>query len=133
MLKKFFGTKEALQAMYSRSSRSEVLIGKGVLKICSKFTGEHPIPKFDFNKVAKHIFRTSFLMNTSGWLLLVLFFLSRAPARKVLFLIRDSYMLKLCVGFSILGSVPFLLKFIFVFNKKHGLFDFKTSFLSKLK
>ena len=26
----------------SRSSRSEVFLGKGVLKICSKFTGEHP-------------------------------------------------------------------------------------------
>ena len=26
----------------SRSSRSEVLLGKGVLKICSTFTGEHP-------------------------------------------------------------------------------------------
>ena len=25
-----------------RSSRPEVFIGKGVLKICSKFTGEHP-------------------------------------------------------------------------------------------
>ena len=25
-----------------RSSRPEVLLGKGVLKICSKFTGEHP-------------------------------------------------------------------------------------------
>ena len=25
-----------------RSSRPEVFLGKGVLKICSKFTGEHP-------------------------------------------------------------------------------------------
>ena len=25
-----------------RSSHSEVFLGKGVLKICSKFTGEHP-------------------------------------------------------------------------------------------
>ena len=25
-----------------RSSRPELSIGKGVLKICSKFTGEHP-------------------------------------------------------------------------------------------
>ena len=25
-----------------RSSPSEVFLGKGVLKICSKFTGEHP-------------------------------------------------------------------------------------------
>ena len=42
--------------------------------------------------------------------------------------------LELCVGFSIFDSVVFLLKFIFLFNKKHGLFDFKTSkFLSKYK
>ena len=26
----------------SRSSRPEVFLGKGVLKICNKFTGEHP-------------------------------------------------------------------------------------------
>ena len=30
-------------------------------------------------------------------------------------------------GFSIFDSVSFLLNFIFLFNKKHGLFDFKTS------
>ena len=53
----------------------------------------------------------------------------------VLRLICDSYLswsikfvsLKLCVGFSIFDSVSFLLKFIFLFNKMHGLFDFKTS------
>ena len=33
--------------------------------------------------------------------------------------------LKLCVEFSIFASVSFLLKFIFLFNKIHGLFDFK--------
>ena len=53
----------------------------------------------------------------------------------VLLLICDSYMswstrfvsLKLCMGFSIFDSVSFLLKFIFLFNKMHRLFDFKTS------
>ena len=35
--------------------------------------------------------------------------------------------LKLCVGFSTFDSVSFLLKFIFLFNKMHGFFDFKTS------
>ena len=52
----------------------------------------------------------------------------------VLFLIRDSYMswrasfvsLKVRVGFSIFNSVLFLLKFIFLFNKKHEIFYFKT-------
>ena len=40
--------------------------------------------------------------------------------------------LKLCVAFSIFDSVLFLLKFIFLFNKKHGFFGFKTSlFISK--
>ena len=31
---------------------------------------------------------------------------------------------KLCVGFSIFDSILFLSKFIFLFNKIHGLFDF---------
>ena len=34
--------------------------------------------------------------------------------------------LKLCVEFSIFDSVSFLLKFIFLFNKMHRLFDFKN-------
>ena len=34
--------------------------------------------------------------------------------------------LKLCVGFSIFDPVLFLLKFIFLSNKKHELFNFKT-------
>ena len=50
----------------------------------------------------------------------------------VLYLICDSYMswslrfvsLKVCVGFSIFDSVSLLLKFIFLFNKIHGLFEF---------
>ena len=29
------------------------------------------------------------------------------------------------MGFSIFDSISFLLKFIFLFNKMHGLFDFK--------
>ena len=42
--------------------------------------------------------------------------------------------LKLCVGFSIFNTVSLLLNFIFLFNKKHELFDFKTPwFLSKIK
>ena len=35
--------------------------------------------------------------------------------------------LKMCAGFSNFDSILFLLNFIFLFNKKHGLFDFKTS------
>ena len=67
----------------SRSSRSEVLLVKVVLKICRRT----PMPKFDFNKVALqlywnhfsawcspvnllHICRTPFTKNISEWLLL---------------------------------------------------------------
>ena len=63
------------------------------------------------------------------------FFFHELQLITVLLLICNSYTswstwfisLKLCVGFSIFDSVSFLLKFIFLFNKKHGLFDFKTS------
>ena len=52
-----------------RNSPPEVFLGKGVLNICSKFTGA--MPKCDFNKVAKQVFfRTPFPINTSGGLLL---------------------------------------------------------------
>ena len=62
-------------------------LGKGILKICSKFTGEHPCRSVisikllcNFIEITLrhgcfpdnllHIFRTSLLKNTSGWLLL---------------------------------------------------------------
>ena len=70
-----------------RSSHPELFLGKGVLKICSKFTGEHPCRNaisiklfsnffeiglwhgcFPINLL--HIFRKSFPKNTSGLLLL---------------------------------------------------------------
>ena len=71
----------------SISSPPEVLLGKLVLKICSKFTGEHPgqsaiSVKLLCNLIQfallhrcspvnlLHIFRTSFPKNTSGGLLL---------------------------------------------------------------
>ena len=70
-----------------RSSHPEVFLRKGVLKICSKFTGEHPCRSAisiklhsNFVKIALrhgccpvnllHIFRTLFLKNTSRRLLL---------------------------------------------------------------
>ena len=72
-----------------RSSHSEVLLGKGVLKICSKFTGEHPCRSAisikllcNFIEITLrhgrspvnllHIFRTLFSKNTNGRLLLKL-------------------------------------------------------------
>ena len=70
-----------------RSSRPEVFLKKGVLKICSKFIGEHPCRSVISIKLQSnfieithrhgrsavnlmHIFRTLFSKNTSGWLLL---------------------------------------------------------------
>ena len=73
----------------ARGSRPEVFLRKGVLKICSKFTGEHPCWSVvsiklerNFTEIALqhgcfpvnllHIFGTPFPWNTSGpgWLLL---------------------------------------------------------------
>ena len=69
-----------------RSSTPEVFLGKGVLKICSKFKGEDPCQiaistklQSNFIEVTLrracspvnllHIFRAPFLKNTSGGLL----------------------------------------------------------------
>ena len=86
--------KTSLQSF--RSSHPEVFLGKGVLKICSKFTGEHPCRsvisiKLQSKATAKqsnfieitlwhrcspvnllHIFRTPITKNTSESLLLEL-------------------------------------------------------------
>ena len=43
-------------ALYTRSSHPEVFLGKVVLKICCKFTGEHPCRRCNFNKVAKLLY-----------------------------------------------------------------------------
>ena len=73
---------------FKRSSRPEVFLGKGVPKICSKFIGEHPCQSAisiklqnNFIEIERRhgcspgnlleIFRTTFLKNTSGRLLLV--------------------------------------------------------------
>ena len=71
-----------------RSSRPEAFLEKGVLKICSKFTGKHPcrsvisIKLWNFIETTLrhgcspvnflHIFNALFLQNTSKWLLLEL-------------------------------------------------------------
>ena len=76
-----------------RSSHPEVFLRKGTLKICKKYTGEHPYRsvisiKFlcNFIEIALrhgcspvnllHIFRTPFPKNTAGWLLV---YLTRYP------------------------------------------------------
>ena len=82
--------------MVSRSSRPEVFLAKGVLKICSKFTGEHPcrsvILLCNFIEIALqhgcspvnllHIFRKPFPRNTTGWLLLGIKQGSRSVCKK---------------------------------------------------
>ena len=62
-----------------------------------------------------------------------LFFLSRAPTHhSFTFHLRFFYEMKHRIRLSktvcrIFHSVSFLLKFIFLFNKMYGLFDFKRS------
>ena len=63
-----------------RSSHPEVLLRKGILKICSKVIGEHQLQSVISSDIAlwhgcspvnlMHIFRTPFPRNTSRWLLL---------------------------------------------------------------
>ena len=79
-----------------RRSRREVFLRKGILKICSKFTGWHPWwsvisikLQSNFIEIALwhgcfsvnllHIFRTTFPRNTSGWLLLKMFKVIQSP------------------------------------------------------
>ena len=73
-----------------RSGHPAVFLGKGVLKICSKFTAEDTCQSAISIKLQSnfieitlwdgcspvnllHIFRTPFLKNISGWLLLYVF------------------------------------------------------------
>ena len=61
----------------SRSSSPEVFLRKGVLKICSKFTGKHPCRLCNFIEITLrllHIFRAHFYKNNCGGLLLFISF-----------------------------------------------------------
>ena len=79
----FFSFSESLTCGVFRSSRPEVFLVKGVLKICSKFAGKHPSRSVILKKLHSncievtlrhgrspvnllHIFRTLFLKNISG-------------------------------------------------------------------
>ena len=104
--------------LFSRSSHPEVFLVKGVLKICSKFTGEHQYWSVISIKlhcsfieiILRHgcspvnllyIFRTPFTKNTSGWLLLV-FIISASicdyRSNDITFLIL--YLIKISLSFS---------------------------------
>ena len=69
--------------LHFRSSPPKVFLGKGVLKICSQFTGEHScqnVISSNFIEITlwhgcspvnlPHVFKTLFPKNTSGGLLL---------------------------------------------------------------
>ena len=82
-----FQVTDIISSFNSRSSRPEVFLRKGVLKICSKFTGEHPCRSVISTKLLSsfikitlqhgcspvnllYIFRSPLPKNTSGGLLL---------------------------------------------------------------
>ena len=77
------------QLWLCRSSSPEVFLRKGVLKVCGKFTGEHPCRSAISIKLQSnfieitlrhgcspvnllHIFRTPFVKSTFGWLFAIL-------------------------------------------------------------
>ena len=108
-----------------RSSRPEVFLGKGVLKIYSKFTGEHQRwsaisikLQSNFIKITLrhgcspgnllHVFRTPFPKNTSGRLLLKIADGRKIKVRhfieskKLYHQLQPSYILSLCLyGFPL--------------------------------
>ena len=82
------------QLIEHRSSHPDEFLRKGVLKICNKFTGEHPCRsaisiklQSNFTEIILqhgcspvnllHIFRTLFPWSTSGWLLMRNIFLEK--------------------------------------------------------
>ena len=52
-----------IQVHITRSSYLEVLVGKGILKMCSKFTGEHPCRSVISHGNLLYIFRKPFPKN----------------------------------------------------------------------
>ena len=55
MLKRMLQSISSTSALVnSEATPSEVFLSKGVLKICNKFTGEHPCESV--NKVALHLY-----------------------------------------------------------------------------
>ena len=94
-------------------------LGKGVLKICSKFEGEHPCRSAISIKLLcsiseitlrhgcshvnlLHIFRTPFLKNTFGWLLLLI---STSALQTFLTIKEDAHTVKPRVHTRLLKSL----------------------------
>ena len=93
-----------------RSSRPELFLEKGVLKTCSKFTGQHPLRSAISIKLLSnfieitlrngfspvnllHISRTTFYKNTSGWLLLFCVLIQNQKQKRIQFQIKYILML----------------------------------------
>ena len=100
--------------------------GKGVLKICSKFTGEHPCRSVisiklqsNFIEIALrhgcspvnllHIFRTHFSRNTFGWLLLF-----KCTTNKAHEIIKNGILLVFSY-FCFLYNIPITITFYFLY------------------
>ena len=115
-----------------RSSHSEVFLGKIVLKISSKFTGEHPCQSVISKKLLcnfieitlrrgcspvnlLHIFTKPFSSNTSGWLLLTIWLM----VLKILLLIVYCEIIANPLTFSI-SSFSTVLKFSSIFVSHTG-------------
>ena len=98
-----------------RGSHPEVFLGKGVLKICSKFKGEHPCRNVMSIKLICNfieitllrgfypvnllrIFRTPFLKNNSGRLLLKIHTLSIENELLIRFDVETFKVLKYLIG-----------------------------------
>ena len=62
-----------------RSRRPEMFLGKGDLKICSKFTGEHPCRSVISIKLLKNIFSLEHLWTAASELAVQLTYDSSAP------------------------------------------------------
>ena len=63
----------------NQSSRPEVFLRKGVLKICNKFTGENPIPKgekfaayFQNTLSKEHLWNAASLARTCSVIILII-------------------------------------------------------------
>ena len=91
---KIFAIFRFFKSATNQKQSAKSLLNENVLKICSKFTAEHPCRSTisikllcNFFKIALqhgyspvnllHIFRTTFSKNTSGWLLLSFYYLQK--------------------------------------------------------
>ena len=130
---KYFELKDTLKAFNDFRSKQQKCMKQGFfwyIKVCLFWKCIQYTIHLDKTQILKKPLRTKQTVQK-----MLSFSFRRLQLIAILLLICDSYMswstrfvsLNLCVGFSIFDSVSLLLNFIFLFNKMHGLFDFKTS------